>query len=464
MHGLQDTKGDTYIELSGYEILITTEKGELDKEKDINKLKKKYKLKTILREYSDTEINRANKVIEAEVEIKDKANLKGNIVCYLFTQTDKKLLTIFMQTINQRDTLLEKAFVKAYINNELSDYISADLKADTISFAGREIVLGSACSWHGPHNIYCMGGQISWAEFPTFEAAEADINKRIEANNNDKLIVLKEEDIDVIFEDIPSLVHRVVYQQNSQSFYSPRRTPLVVYYIVQEVRGRFVSCVMSNYGYNKNDYELSPLLQEIMSIPEIPESAYNPFDIPEPDEIPEEIANKHRISLFEFRTGAWVPVGNLSKVYKVAPSVELFLGFPIKSDMTIDLGLQFAFPANRNYFDFYHKGEEYGVKTNLLGNISLRWRYEQVLAKNIYWTNYLGAGVGILQTNLEDWEADDDGVYHSVETLDVFGGVGIKYKKVGCFLEYHFLPYSIAGKVRRNLGNSMINAGLFVAF
>lgn len=464
MHGLMNEKGQISIEISGYEIYILTEKGQIDKEKDIQKIAKKYKLKNVYWKY-DYPLDKPNVVLESQNEYKNTNETKVNQTCYIFPDSDKKLRTILMNTINKRDTVLELSLVKAYFDDRLSPYISTNLKADTISFAGRDIHLGSACSWRSPHNLYCMGGQMSWSEFPTFDAAETDINARIASNVNDKLMILQEEDIDVVFEDIPSLAHRVVYRQipSSRMTYYYRSNPLIVYYIVQEVRGRYISCVMSNYGYNKNDYELAPLLQQVMSIPEMPETAHNKFDIPEPDQEYEEVvAKKYFIPLFEIRSGVWQPLGKLRDVYKFAPSVELFMGLPIRSNMTIDLGLQFAFPSNRKEFDFYTYGYVYPVKTNLLGSINVRWRYEQPVAKNVYFTNYLGAGVGILQTNMK--KEEDDDIYHSVETFDIFGGAGLRYKWFGVFAEYHFLPYSIAGKMKQSQGNSMINTGISLSF
>lgn len=468
MQGLENEKGQIAVELSGYEIYILQEKGQLHKPKDIKKITKKYKFKNILREYTDTIIGKPHLVIESRNKVEDRTNTRANQVCYIFPDQDKKLKTIVFNTINERDSVLERSFVKEYLEGNLSEYILSDLQADTISFVGRNIPLGSACKWRGPHNIYCMGGQISWSEFSTFEAAEADINARIASNASDRLSVLQEEDIDVIFEDIPSLAHRVVYREKPQSrhfLYYNSSMPLVVYYIVQEVRGRYVSCVMSNYGYNKNDYELSTILQQVMSIPNVPENAHNQFDIPVRDEVDTDTETIHDfIPLFEIRSGIWQPLGNLKSVYEFAPSIELYMGLPIKTNMSVDLGIQLAFPVNRKEFDFYYLGDPYYVKTNLVAGINLRWHYEQVLAKNVYFSNYLGAGVGVLQTDLEKDNSDEDGAFHTVETFDLFGGVGVRYKRIGVFVEYHFLPYSIAGKVRKSIGNSAVNTGIYVSF
>ncbi|MDR0824805.1 MAG: hypothetical protein LBN74_06890, partial [Prevotella sp.] len=59
---------------------------------------------------------------------------------------------------------------------------------------------------------------------------------------------------------------------------------------------------------------------------------------------------------------------------------------------------------------------------------------------------------------------DDEDKWYSFETLDVFGGVNLRYKKVGLYMEYHYTPYSISGRVSEDFGNSAVNLGVAVCF
>lgn len=465
MQGLRNGKGEVMLELSGYEIAVTTVKGQINNEKTIDAIKKKYNIEIVLAEYSEPEIERTNKIIESESKIKDRPKVKLSQVCYIFGKSDKEVEVVSFQTLNQRDIVLEEEVVRVFLENGLTYYISDERTANSISFAGREINLGSACNWMSPHNVNCKGGQMSWSEFPSFESANLDINTRIDANVNENISILAEDDIDVVFEGIPSLAHRVVYKQKSG--FGRRTNPLIVYYIVQEVRGRYVSCVLSNYGYNRNDYELAPLLREVMSIPVLPETAYNQFDIPQFEENqkeePEE--KEYLINLVEIRAGSWFPLGSLRNAYKSAPSIGAYVGYPIKKVMAVDIGFQVAFPVSRELFDYYYRKEPYATKADVVVNVNARFRYQQEAARNVYWTTYAGAGVISVQTDLEkEYYDDGESKWHSFETLDVFGGVNIRYKKVGLYLEYHYTPYSIANKVRANYGNSAVNLGIAVCF
>lgn len=463
MQGLKDKNGDVRLELSGYDILITTMKGQAGDEKVIGSIKKKYDMGTILAEYSEAGIPKANKIIEAESKLKDRPKVKLNQVCYILEKSEKEAEIVLFQTLNQRDIILEQEVIRTYLKNGLKYYILDEPTAGSISFAGREINLGTACKWMSPHNINCNGGQMSWAEFPSFESANLDINARIDANANDNVTILSENDIDVIFEGIPSLAHRVVYKQKAG--FGQRTQPLIVYYIVQEVRDRYISCVLSNYGYNRNDYELAPLLQEVMSIPELPDMGYNQRDIfQNQDELQAENDEKaYDINLVEIRAGSWFALGNLSNAYKAAPSIGAYLGFPIKRVMAVDVGFMAAFPVDRQLFDYYYRKEPYATKADVLVNINARFRYQQEAARNVYWTIYTGAGVSSVQTDLEkEYYDDDESKWRTFETLDVFGGVNLRYKKVGLYLEYHYSPYSLGGRVRAAYGNSAVNLGIAV--
>lgn len=449
LQGLSSKSGEIQFELSGYEIFVTSVKGMIN-DKTINSLKKKYDLSNILAQYSEPSLHIENKIIEAESVIADNSNVKISRVCYILYNSDKESVVILLQTLNQRDIVLEQNFVSAYLNNQLTAYISDDWSTNIIPFAGRDIDFSETCTWIGPHNIQYGKGQISWSEFPSFESANLDINTRIESNKVKGLRVLSAEDVDVVFEGIPSLAHHVIYEKRQGG------DLLNVYYIAQEVRGRYISCVMSN-----NKYGLSPLLREVISVPEL--TVNETFD--ESDIFVKEDDHRDDVT-FEIRGGTWVPLGSIKKVFDYAPSFGLFMGLPIKKTMGIDLGLQVAFPVNRKTFDYYDKDYIYDAKTDLLADISLRFRYEQEAAKNVYWTTYAGTGFSGIQTNLEK-SYDEDGNadrWYSISSFSLFGGVKLRYKKVGCFLEYRYSPYSIANKVRKSFGNSIINTGICVTF
>lgn len=461
MQGIRQKDGSVLLEVSGYDIVLTTFKGNINNEKTLSSIKKKFEFQTILAEYSEQKLSVTNKIIELERVDKDRPYAKFNQICYLFQASEKEVTVLFFSTLNQRDTVLEQKIVEQYLLNKLSDYITEYSRPSFFLFAGREISMNYKCEWRSPHNIHCSGGQVSWSEFTTLESAEFDIENRIQANLSDKFPVLMEEDIDIVFENIPTTAYRVVYQ-------TMQNDPLIVYYVVEEVRGRFISCTLSNYGYNRYDYNLPRLLERIMYIPELPEHAYESYKEERYDEIVQEEKkekDKDYISMWEVYIGTRQPIGNLKKRFKTAPALGFHAGYAFNKSMALDLGMEIAVPVYPKKYNFYYDDEVYTTRSNFMVGINVRFRYQKKVAENVYFTPYAGVGFHSLQTDLEkEFYEDGENKYHSIETVDVFGGVNLRYKIVGCFIEYHYTPYSIANKVSGSFGNSSLNIGLNVSF
>lgn len=459
LQGLRDQEGNIFFEISGYDITVSSHKGTINDSKTINAIQKKYSLENITATYPDAQILTSNLVMEGEYTLTEGSDINIYQICYLLQTTEKELTTILLQIVEQRDIILEQEFIIAYLKGSLNNYINDFWTVSSFSFAGRTIHMNSICEWVGPHNIYCEGGQISWSEFSDPVSANLFIDAQVEVNNNSGASILSEEDIEVIFEDIPTWAYRVSYLNEGEGH------PLIVYYIVQEVRGKFIGCVLSNYGYNHNDYALTPLLEQVMNIPKLPDWAYNHTDSDEEKVDVKEDKINYNISLWEIRAGAFFPIGNLSNIFGPAPSIGTYIGLPINQNFALDLGFHFAFPTNTKSFSFYNNKTEYSTEINAFLNLNLRIRYQKEIERNTYFTPYFGFGIVALRTDLEKevYSRDEDSHY-TIETINPFIGCMIRYQKVGFFVEYHYMPYSIAGKVRESFGNSAFNGGILIAF
>jgi hypothetical protein len=461
LQGLRDKKGDIYFEISGYDIYVTTVKGKLQNKKTIDNIKKKQYIKNIQAEYSEPLLKIPNKIIEANPPLEMNPDMKFNEINYLLQESADLIKFISLKTLNQRDILLEKTFVEAFLAGSLDTFILDDDKAQTISFAGKTIELGTACEWRSPHNLYCKGGQISWSEFSSFDSADLDLEAHIIANQIADYTILSEEDIEVLFEDIPTVAYRVAYKPK-YTYY-----PLIVYYLALEIRGRYVSCVLSHYGYNRDDYELALLLKQFMAIPELPDWAYNPLDVPKS----ETLSEKEKEDIFGYgmyidvSASALIPLGNLGKRYSFAPALNVFMGHRFGRKSAVELGILVAVPVHPKQFDFYYGGENFETKTSAIPLGSLRYRYTDKIKE--YWKYSLYGGVGFtsMTTNLEKGVNNEgDKTYHEVNSLDLHGGGKLKYKHIGCFLEYHYAPYTFSNKVTNTFGNSFLNIGFSYYF
>ncbi|MBF0574797.1 hypothetical protein [Dysgonomonas sp. GY617] len=267
MQGLS-LNGDMIFELDGYIMTIQKEKAAFN-EKGFQKIKKKYHLNDIEREYSDKNVKWENWVIEANTTVKGVPEAKGFQLCYLLPETDNRMMVVLLQSANGRDSLVEKAFMNAVFSRQLSQYTMDSWVAEKIDFAGREIMLGDVCQWVSPHNVHCASfGQMGWSIFKTEKEAELNTLIQIANNNNSgRYKIMHEEELNVIFEGIPTLAKRITYKINTSKLMSGGRNVLAVYYITQKVRGKYLSCVLTHYVEVKDNYSLPILLKEVMSIP-----------------------------------------------------------------------------------------------------------------------------------------------------------------------------------------------------
>jgi len=456
-----DSKGNEnfYMEMSGYSIFASTMKGKISNPKNIAAFKRKLNVKENTVEFSEQSFSQPNYVIEESVTAENPA-VMINTTYYLFqTEPDSFFYFSFISR-NMRDNILEKAIVEAFFKDELAPYISSNPVADEFMFAGRTVKLGNACKWRNPHSVACKGGQISWSEFPSLEEAEMDMDVNILANKKETLPVLTDEFIEIILEGEPTLAYRVAYK----SSYSA--TPLIVYYAAQEIRGHYVSVIMSNRGYNRDDYELSPLLKQFFSIPKIPSWAEkNEFDIPQYEQFTDDDKgriNQQRFSTFylKYQLGSAITLGKLSDRFGAAPFFGAgFFGFDIKDKSAVEFDFIVGFPVGKNTFRYLHYED---AKAEVLLNISLRYYF----LKFRFFDKFsimpcFGVGFTGLETNkVEKVTDENEKVYYYVNALDMQGGVRFEYKNFGLSLDYHRTTFSNDSGVNNDFGNTYFSVGL----
>lgn len=268
MQGLE-LKGDLVFEIDGYSMLVQKEKASLN-DKGIKKIKKKYGLENVSKEYSDKNIKWENRVIETTEKIEGLPDVEGFKKCYLLPEDDNNMRVVMLHSVAGRDTVIENAFMDALFARKLKQYTTDDWVAESIDFAGRTIELGDMCRWVSPRNVHCATfGQMAWTELDTQEEAEVNNMVQLISNNNSKKYKpQKEEEVDILFEGIPTKAKRVTYKLNTPKILMGGRNMLVTYFVTQKVRGKHVSAVLTHYMESKDDYSLPPLLERVMSLKE----------------------------------------------------------------------------------------------------------------------------------------------------------------------------------------------------
>ena len=261
-HGLKQ-KDVTFYEVEGYEITVQVDKVKWD-EKGITKLKRKYKIDKESKGGRDSlfSLNRCFKKIEKRTE-----KVKQSGIYYFFPQGEDEVLTISLQTLLSRDTLLEYFFVRYILNYSIPDFLYSPAVIDSVKFANRYIKLGPVCQWMGVHNVQCSTyGQMNWAEFRSLEKAQEMIASQLDLNINNNLAkVLNQDTVSVVFEGIETTAIKLIYQFKIPEIIAGCNT-FAVYFICCEVRGKFVGGVLSQCVYDIETKKLAPLLREVMSL------------------------------------------------------------------------------------------------------------------------------------------------------------------------------------------------------
>lgn len=263
-HGIKHPQGKAeFFEAEGYDIFIQAVDNGLD-EKGISKIKKKYSIKDgQLTTDSLLNIRMLNKSEQVR-------GVTAYSTYYLIADAEKKTTVIGFVRAKSRDIDLERDFVKSFLHEQIPSFIYTKLEIDSIKFVGRTIQLGPACHWMAPHNIQCPDrGQMNWAIFDNLKQAEDYRDAHFEMTKNMKLVDLKEEKwINIKFEGQETKALRTKVKIQLPKLVMGGSNILVVYYVTGQVRGKYVTCILSHYTDDVSSNELPLLLSEVLELVE----------------------------------------------------------------------------------------------------------------------------------------------------------------------------------------------------
>jgi hypothetical protein len=250
-----------YFEAEGYDIFIQTVDNGQD-EKGIAKIKKRYSVK-------DAEL-KMDSVLGLNVLL-DKDH-QGGIdtysTYYLIPGAAKKTTVVGFVRAKNRDTGLERDFVERYRTNRIPSFIYTKLEIDSIDFVGRTLKLGRICNWMSPHNIQCSNyGQMNWAIFDDLRQAEEYRDTHFQMTKHKNLVNVKEEKwITLKFEGQETKALRTKVKIQLPKLVMGGSNILIVYYVTGQVRGKYVTCVLSHYSDDVGASKLPPLLREVLEL------------------------------------------------------------------------------------------------------------------------------------------------------------------------------------------------------
>ncbi len=253
----------TFYETEGYSIFVEDYKSGFD-EKGIKKLKKKFSIAKDNVAIEDADFPHAKVFVESVM--KGKAKMES-VYC-MIEGGSGKVKVIGFATLCGRVKSIEKEFYNAIVMDDVPRYVYTTMYVDTIKFAGRDLGLGPACRWMGAHNMQCPDmGQMNWSEFTSEERARQMLIAQQEITASMAMgEVIEEKEIDIDFEGQEVKALRMEWQIKVPRLIMGGSNVLIIYYVLAEVRGRYVACVLSHYSDDVGAKELPPLLNEVMKL------------------------------------------------------------------------------------------------------------------------------------------------------------------------------------------------------
>jgi hypothetical protein len=260
-------QGKEYFQLGGYAIVTETVESDFSAKKR-TKLKKRFGVNTNQNEFSSNELNQENFIVFKSEKIKEKVIDFKTV--YFIKSNEKEVKTMAFHTNNYRDSLIEKAFIKMYLNRQIPNSVFIERDIKEIDFAGKMIKMPSySCQMMNLRSIQCPDlGQMNWALHTSLVEANSSINTQFEITKSTKLTSISEDEIvDVFFENQPIKVRRIKLRVKLPKLVMGGSNTLIIYYVAAEIRGFNVSCVLSHYDFDRLTAKGLPLfLSEVMSL------------------------------------------------------------------------------------------------------------------------------------------------------------------------------------------------------
>lgn len=238
------------------------------------------KLKPILRKY---EIRLKKKTVLVSDSLVKTSNFRfiqstnegkytSKYAVYAVDNNRRTSIISFAKIGNFDDNLMS-SFVNRFVNDEFPEYIYVRPKIDSIKFVNRYIKLGPGCQWMGVRNVQCpYNGQMDWTLHNSLkETREFNTMRSSMALSQNKLKLVSKDSVDITFEGKNTIAERYVMDVkglnslllNLQS----GAKELIVYYISEEIGGKYVSCILSHWNNDRvQPHGLPALLGEVMRL------------------------------------------------------------------------------------------------------------------------------------------------------------------------------------------------------
>lgn len=264
-----NNNGLSFYNIDGYTITSQTLNYPFT-EKGLKKAYRKYSIKKKVKKIKDEQLPYNNYYVNNDENITE--NLVQNNSYYFIENQEKRITIIQFSSINKRNKEFERTIVKPIIEKKIPKENFASMRIDSINFVGRKIKLGNNCNWTNVNTVQCpYYGEMNWSVHKEFQDAKNTVEQQFaitKSRKNGK--VISEEIVDIEFEGTETKAKKVIYDFTGVTSLlvgmSGGKT-LTIYYVSTEVRGNYVSCVLSFWNNDTiTENGLAPLLEKVMKL------------------------------------------------------------------------------------------------------------------------------------------------------------------------------------------------------
>lgn len=264
-----NNNGISFFNIDGYTITSQTLNYPFT-EKGLKKVYRKYSIKKNEEKRKDEQLAYNNYYVENDDNITE--SLVQNNSYYFIENQNKRITIVQFSSINKRDKEFERTILKTIIENKIPKENYASMTIDSINFAGRKIKLGNSCNWTNVNTVQCpYYGEMNWSIHKDLEDAKNTVEHQFAITKSRKSgKVVSEEMIDIEFEGTETKAKKVIYDftglTSVLASMSGGKT-LTIYYVATEVRGNYVSSVLSFWNNDTiTENGLAPLLEKVMKL------------------------------------------------------------------------------------------------------------------------------------------------------------------------------------------------------
>lgn len=264
-----NNNGLSFYNIDGYTITSQTLNYPFT-EKGLKKAYRKYSIKKKVKKTKDEQLPYNIYYVNNDENITE--NLVQNNSYYFIENQEKRITIIQFSSINKRNKEFELTIVKPIIEKKIPKENFASMRIDSINFAGRKIKLGNNCNWTNVNTVQCpYYGEMNWSVHKELQDAKNTVEQQFaitKSRKNGK--VISEEIVDIKFEGTETKAKKVIYDFTGVTSLlvgmSGGKT-LTIYYVATEVRGNYVSCVLSFWNNDTiTENGLAPLLEKVMKL------------------------------------------------------------------------------------------------------------------------------------------------------------------------------------------------------